>query len=248
MQKIGLGVALAAAVIAVAATTSAAAEIRPGMALSPDDLPPEAQHYERLLRADATEEPLGWDDDSVDERRHFDDRLLQVGFGTGVGTPIGLMGAYLEANPWDGLSLGVGAGFTSWGPAGGVSLRLRPFVWGGQGQRALHAFTLQTSYTYMRHGRDPLRDFEFGFYDCEVGACPEPEPDFVPTGAHFMSLSAGFEHALASGWTFRYELGFARALRPTSWGCVLDGRSTPCTNSSPSDTLLVVGFAVSHAL
>jgi hypothetical protein len=247
MQKIGLGVALAAASCAVAGATSAANEIHPGMALSPEDLPPEAQHYERLLRGDTTADPLQWDDDTVDERRHFDDHLLHVGFGTGVGTPVGLMGAYLEANPWDALSLGVGAGFTSWGPAGGASLRLRPFAWGGQGQSALHAFTLQTSYTYMLHGREPLRDLDFDF-DCELGACPEPEPDFVPTGAHFMSLSAGFEHAFYSGWTLHYDLGFAQALRATEWECAFDTRPTPCTHTSPSDTLMVLSFGMSHAL
>jgi hypothetical protein len=100
----------------------------------------------------------------------------------------------------------------------------------------------------MVHGKDPLRDLDFSLYDCEVGECEEPQPDFVRTGAHFMSLSVGFEHALYSGWTFRYELGFAQALRTTSWACELDGRPTPCTHNPPSDTLMVLGFGVSHAL
>jgi len=248
MNKVGLGIALAAAFNGGVGTTRAATEIQPGMALSPEDLPREAQRYEQLLRGDDDDDPPHGDDDTVDERRHFDDRLLHLGFGTGVGTPVGLMGADLAANVGDGLSVGVGAGFTSWGPAGGASLRLRPFVWGGRGQNALHAFTLETSYTYMRHGRDPLRDLEFDFYDCELGACPEPEPDFIPTGAHFMSLSAGFEHAFYSGWSMHYDLGFAQALRPTEWQCAFDTKPAPCTHSSPSDTLLVVSFGMSHAL
>lgn len=247
MQKFRLGAALWAAMSGLAGT-ALAEDIRPGMAISPEDLPPEAQHYERLLRGDSSADSRSWDDDSVDERRHFHDHLLHAGLATGVGTPVGVLGAYFEVDPWDALAVGVGGGVSFWGPSGGGFLRLRPYVWGGQGNGALHAFTLQTSYTYMLHGEDPLRDVEFGFYDCEVGACPEAEPEFVPTGAHFLSLSAGFEHAFYSEWSIRYEYGFARALSATKWQCTMGGRPAPCTGSSPSDTMVVIGFTLSHAL
>src|SRR3954464_4776856 len=108
MRKLGLGGALAAALSGLIGRAEAAPEIHPGMALSPEDLPPEAQHYERLLRGDTAADRLRWDDDSVDERRHFDDHVFHAGFGTGVGTPVGLMGVYVEANPGDALALGVG--------------------------------------------------------------------------------------------------------------------------------------------
>jgi len=75
MRNFGLGVALAAAVSGLVGTASAAPDIQPGMALSPEDLPPEAQHYEGLLRGDSAADRLRWDDDSVDERRHFDDHV-----------------------------------------------------------------------------------------------------------------------------------------------------------------------------
>lgn len=246
--------ALAAAVGGGGETALAEEEVRPGTALSPEQLPAEPRYYERLLRDDsvggaAAAEELGLlGNDTVDERRHFDDRKVHLGLGTGLGTPVGLLGAYVEANPWDGLALGAGAGVTAWGPAGGVLLRVRPYVWGGQGQRALHAFTLQTSYTYMLHGREPLGDVDISFYRCEVGACPEPKPEFIPQAAHFMSLSAGFEHALLTGWTFRYDLGFAQALKPTTWECAFGPTPAPCESSSPSDTVLVLAFAFSHAL
>jgi len=219
------------------------------MALSPEDLPPEARDHGRLLSDDPNADPMRWPDDTVDERRHFDDRTLHLGMGTGVGTPVGILGAFIEANVLDGLAVGAGGGVTFWGPAGGAYVRLRPVVWGGHGKGALHAFTLQTSYTYMLHGEEPLRNIDISFMDCEGNdsRC-QPDPDFVPHGAHFMSLSAGFEHALDSGWSFRYDFGFAKALSSSEWECRFGTAPTPCTRYTPDDTVLVATFAFSHAL
>lgn len=247
MSKFWCAVALVAAMGGLAGTATAAPDIRPGMALSPQDLPPEAQ-YERLISDDPNADPMGRACDTVDERRHFDDRTLHLGIGTGVGTPVGLLGAFLEADVLDGMAVGAGAGVTAWGPAGGGFLRLRPFVWGGQGERVLHAFTLQSSYTYMLHGKEPLRDVDFGFFHCDGASSCEPEPDFVPHAGHFLSLSAGFEHALVSGWSFRYDFGFASALNDSNWECAFGSTRAPCTRYAPDDTVLVGTFAFSHAL
>jgi hypothetical protein len=240
MRKFLLGVALLAAVSGLTETASATPEIRPGMALSPEDLPPEAQHYERLLHGDATADRLRWDDDSVDERRHFDDHALHVGFATGLGTPVGMAGAFAEANPWDALALGMGGGVTFWGLAGGAYVRLRPLAWGGHGRGALHAFTLQTSYTYMQYG-------EFLFTPC-IDTCDGGQ--VLGGTAQFGALSAGFEHQLASGWTFRYDFGVAHALFATPGKCARydTGAAVPCGGDSNPDTLFVGTFAFSHAL
>jgi hypothetical protein len=210
------------------------------MALAPEDLPPEAQHYERLLRGDATADPVDWEDDSVDERRHFNDHVWHMGIGTGLGTPLGMVGAFVEANPWDAIALGVGGGVTFWGLAGGAYGRLRPFAWGGQGQRALHAFTIQASYTYMQYG-------EVLFSPC-IDACDDVHA--LDRTAQLGALSAGFEHQLASGWTFRYDFGAAHVLFATPWQCARydTGAAVPCSGESNPDTLFVATFGVSHAL
>jgi hypothetical protein len=236
-----LGVALLAAVNGLTGNPGAEAEIGPGMALSPEDLPPEAEHYERLLRGDPTGDSWDGEDDSVDERRHFNDHVVHVGMGTGFGTPLGMAGAFLEANPWDALALGMGGGVTFWGPAGGAYVRLRPFAWGGHGQRVLHAVTLQTSYTYMRDG-------ELRLMTCIHTPCDEV--GFLNRTAQLGALSAGFEHQLASGWTFRYDFGVARALFATPWECARydTGAAAACSGYAPTDTLFVGTFAISHAL
>lgn len=210
------------------------------MALSPEDLPPEAQQYERLSSGDSTAAPTRWDDDSVDERRHFNDHIFHAGIGTGFGTPVGIVGAFLEANPWDALSLGVGAGVTFWGPAAGGYVRLRALVWGGHGQRALHALTIQTSYTLMRDG-------ELQLMPC-IHSCAEVR--FLDRTAQLAALSAGFEHQLASGWSFRYDFGAGHAVFATPWKCARydTGAAAPCTSGPPSDTVFVSTFGVSHAL
>ena len=241
MTTVGLGVGLVAAMASLAGTAWAGPDIHPGMALPPEDLPPEAQHYERLLRGDGTTNPPSSNDDSVDERRHFNDRAFHAGMGTGFGTPLAMVGAFLEANPWDALALGMAGGVTLWGPAGGTYVRLRPLAWGGQGKRVLHAFTLGSSYTLMRDG-------ELRLMTCIHTPCDEV--GFLNRTALFGSLSAGFEHQLASGWTFRYDFGVAQALFATPWRCARydTGAEAPCGGSSPTDTLFVGTFGMSHAL
>ena len=215
-------------------------EIRPGMALPPERSPAEAQHDERLLRGDAPIDSLHTDDDSVDERRHFNDHVFHAGIGTGFGTPVGMVGAFLEANAWDALALGMGAGVTFWGLAGGAYVRLRPFAWGGKGPGVLHAFTLQASYTYMRDG-------ELKVMPC-IHACGEV--GFLDRTVQVGALSAGFEHQLVSGWTFRYDFGVAQALLAPPWKCARydTGTAVPCRGNSPADTFFVGTFALSHAL
>ena len=241
MRKIRATVALAATVTGFGAPALAAADILPGTALSPGELPPEAQGYERLLHAHSAADPPTGNGDTVAGRRHFDDQIFHAGIATGFGTPVGMLGAFVEANPWDAVGLGLGGGVTLWGPAGGAYLRLRPLVWGGQGQRVLHAFTLQTSYTYMRDG-------ELELMSC-IEACPS-RVRFLNRTAQFGALSAGFEHQLASGWTFRYDFGVAHSWLATPWKCVRYDTvaASPCSSNPPSDTLFVGTFGLSHAL
>jgi hypothetical protein len=225
----------------VLALSSAAAlaspEIQPGDALGPDDLAPEAQRPESALRG----ERMGAGDNSVDERRRFNARLAQVGLGTGLGMPAALLGGYAELNPWDRFAIGAEAGLTLWGAAGGAYVRLRPFIWGGEGRRLLNAFVLQASYTIMRHG-------ELDLMPCISSPCREV--GYLNRTAQFGALSAGFEHQLASGWSIRYEFGVGRALFATAWKCARydDGTRVPCQYGAPTDQLPVLSFAVGHTL
>jgi hypothetical protein len=225
----------------VLAFSSAAAlaspEIQPGDALAPDDLPPEAQRFERALQG----EPVGAADNSVDERRRFNARLTEVGLGTGLGMPAALLGAYAELHPWDRLAIGAEAGLTLWGPAGGAYVRLRPIVWGGEGRRLLNSFVLQASYTIMRDG-------ELDLMPCISSPCREV--GYLNRTAQFGALSAGFEHQLASGWSIRYDFGVGRALFATAWKCARfdDGTRAACPGSPPADQLPILSFAVGHTL
>jgi hypothetical protein len=151
-----------------------------------------------------------------------------------------MVGAFSEANPWDALVLGMGGGVTVWGLAGGAYVRLRPFAWGGQGPGALHAFTLQASSTYMQYG-------EFLFSPC-IDTCGDVH--VLGGAAQFGALSAGFEHQLASGWTFRYDFGVAHVLFATPGKCARydTGAAVPCGGGSNPDTLFVATFGFSHAL
>jgi hypothetical protein len=155
-----------------------------------------------------------------------------------MGTPLGLAGMFVEVDPWDRLALGAGVGLTFWGPTAGGFLRLRPLVWGGEGQRLLNAFTLQASYAWARDG-------ELDVLPC-IEVCERPR--YLDRSVQLGALSAGFEHSTASGWTFRYDFGAARALRSSPWRCELDGEPVACSGEKPIDTLPVVSFAVSHAL
>jgi hypothetical protein len=240
MNAIRDGFALAAAVSALTATARASSEIEPGMALPPEAPASEAQHYERLLTGDSTPMRLGARDDTVDERRHFDDQVFHAGIGTGFGTPLGMIGAFVEASPADFIALGVGSGIHLWGPAAGAFVRLRPIVWGGQGLGVLHAFTLQASATYMRDG-------ELDLMPC-VHTCAEV--GFSSRRALFTALSAGFEHRLVSGWTYRYDFGAAHAAWASPWRCTRydTGAPVPCGGGAPSDTAFVATFAISHTL
>jgi hypothetical protein len=179
--------------------------------------------------------------DTVEERRHFDRRLIHLGgvFGTaaGTGSYFALVGLYAEANVWDRLALGVGTGVSFWGPEASGSLRFRPIVWGGEGQHVLNAFMLRAEYTVMQQGADI-----FSFCDESCGT------RFVARTAQLGTLSAGFEHQLWSGWTIRYDFGFARVFSATPWKCRRDGLPAPCSGEPPSDDLSVTSFAVSHAL
>jgi len=177
----------------------------------------------------------------VEERRRFDGRLLQLGAGTGLGMPGAILGGYAELTPWDRFTVGVEAGFTFWGPAGGGYARLRPIVWGGEGRRLLNAFVLQASYTVMRDG-------ELDLMPCIDSPCSEV--GYLPRTAQVGALSAGFEHQLASGWSIRYEFGVGHALFATAWKCARfdDGSAAPCEGGPPGDNLPVLSFAVGHTL
>ncbi|HEX2669224.1 MAG TPA: hypothetical protein VHM25_00050 [Polyangiaceae bacterium] len=176
-------------------------------------------------------------DDSVPERRHFDRRLLQVGAHYGSFSEAQLLGIFAEANVWDRLALGGAAGLSFWGPEGSAYARFRAIVWGGEGQNWLNAITLRAEYTVLRQSGDIL---DLCDRDCGLR--------YLSRTAQVAGLSAGFEHQLRSGFTFRYDVGFGRVLSSTPWSCQLGGLPAPCTGEPPSDRLLVTLFAVGHSL
>jgi len=235
---LGWGIALGGLVTSSGA--GAEPEIRPGTALDPETLPPEAQRYERLLQQDG-DRALPYSDDSVDERRHFDDRRLALGLGTGLGSPTGLMGVFLEVNALDWVAVGAGAGLGAWGPALGGYLTLRPIVWGGQEEGALHAFTLRGTYTYMAYGDDPL-DFCLG-----IDRGCEDRPQYEQQNAAFWGFAAGFEHATWTGWSFRWDIGYAHTPAPLSWRCTIAGSPASC-GGGPNDALPIFSFGIAHTL
>lgn len=214
----------------------ASPEIRPGDALAPGDLPPEAQQFEAALQGQSVDAA----GNSVVERRRFDARWVGVGFGIGLGMPSALVGGYVELTPWERFTVGVEAGLNFWGPAGGAYVRLRPIIWGGEGRNLLNAFVLQASYTIMRDG-------ELDMMPC-IHACRELE--YLNRTAQYGGLSAGFEHQLASGWSIHYDFGVGRALFATPWKCKRfdDGMPAPCQGDAPDDDVPIVSFAVGHTL
>ena len=201
-------------------------EIRPGTALPPEFVSPEAAAYEAKLNPSAdpdatSNEPIG--SKSVAIRRHFDDRRLFLGAGVGEGSAMGVLGIYLELAVIDRLTLGAGVGFTFLGLAQGAYLRGRPIVWGGAHEKgALHALTLQLGYTRMVYGRSVWSDF--GSFVCLHGEDEQPgdpcyrsKVDTQP--AHFGVLQAGVEHSFLRGLSLHYELGIMHSLTELSWTC-----------------------------
>ncbi len=236
MLKAFFPLALGLTVILASTVSLASPAIQPGDALEPEALPAEAQRLEAALQG----QPLGAAGNSVEERRRFDARWLELGLGTGLGMPAALLGGYAELTPLDRITAGVAAGLTYWGPAGSGYVRLRPIIWGGEGRRLMNAFVLQASYTVMRDG-------ELDLLGC-IDSCPVLR--YVDRTAQFGALSAGIEHKLASGWSFRYDFGVGHALFATPWKCVRysDGAATPCQGKPPGDDALIVSFAVGHTL
>jgi len=175
-------------------------------------------------------------DDSVDERRHFNERLLQFGANLDATSQSLMLGVFAEANVWDRLAVSVGGGASLSGPQASASVRARPIVWGGEGKHLLNAFTLRAEYLIMRYGEQSF----FCDHDCGVR--------FVSRTAQWGALSAGFEHQLWFGLTIRYDFGFARVISATRWECALDGRSAPCNGQAPRDDMMVTSLAISHAI
>ncbi|HET7541769.1 MAG TPA: hypothetical protein VFK05_17965, partial [Polyangiaceae bacterium] len=178
--------------------------------------------------------------DTVPERRHFDQRSFQMGANLDTLSPMALLGVFAEANVWDRIALGVGAGVSFGGPEARAYVRFRPIVWGGEGQRLLNAFTLRSEYRVMRQVSPDALDV-FGGAE-SVGA------EYVSRTAQSWGLSAGFEHQLWSGWTIRYDFGFARVFSATPWQCKLGSEPAPCEGEPPSNDLLMTSFGVSHTL
>lgn len=237
-------VAMAAGALFWLSTAWAGEPIPGGAAVFLDELRPAE---ELPLEGASAQRPPAADDDlasqniTVEERRHFDRRLLQVGaaLGTAVGTDayFDLIGLYAEANVWDRLALGGGAGVSFSGPEASGYLRFRPIIWGGEGHHLLNAFTLRAEYTIMRQGAEP-------FSLCDENCAAQ----FVDRTAELGALSAGFEHQLWSGWTFRYDFGFAHVLSATAWKCERDRVPSRCDERPPSADMMVTSFGVSHEL
>lgn len=109
-------------------------------------------------------------------------------------------------------------------------------MWGGEGRQWLNAFTIRVEYTFMRQG-------EGIFSFCDEGCSAR----FVDRAAQLGALSAGFEHQLWSGWTVRYDFGFAHVVSAADWKCERDRQPAPCDSEPPSDAMMVAFFGVSHA-
>jgi hypothetical protein len=217
-----------------------AQELRPGMALTPDQLPPEASHYEALLQG----EPLSQDGDTVEKRRRFDDQALRIGIGMGVAVGSFGLALYTEVDAGDRLALGSEVGLSLWGLMAGGYLRVRPAVWGGRQRRALHALTLQGGYRYMQYGEDPFSGI---LASACHGDCDRVH--FLNAPAHFITLEAGFEHAFASGWGIRYSMGAALMAGEPDWRCEKVRQPISCADgSAPDRQLLVTRFVLSHAI
>jgi len=238
MRTALLGWGIALSIWGAACAARAEPEIRPGSALDPQTLPPEARRYERLLQQDE-DSAMPHADDTVDDRRHFDDRRLALGAGTGLGSPTGLLGVFLEVNALDWLALGGGGGLGAWGPAVGGYVTLRPIVWGGQEKGALHAFTWRGTYTYMAYGNDPL-DFCLG-----IDSSCEDRLLYRDQNAQFWGFAVGFEHATWTGWSFRWDIGYAHTPSALTWHCTAHGSPSAC-QGGPNGALPIFSFGIAH--
>ncbi len=232
----GLGAALGL----VAAGARAEQPIQPGMALDPEQLSPEAARYEQALQG----RPVGEGDDSVENRRHFDDHPIYGGVLTGLAVPGGTLGLFLEANVWDRLAIGAAGGVSPWGPTGGGYVRLRPIVWGGEGENVLSAITIDVGYAYMMYGGDILPDIDF-----TCGEDCRRTPHHVSVPSHVGTIGVGLEHALFKGFSFRYGVGYGRLLQVPAWRCELEGQPSACwSESEPQHDFMTLNFGFSHKL
>jgi hypothetical protein len=235
------GLAALTALQLAPARADADQQIQPGMALDPRDVPPEARQYEGLLQGDSS---LSGGDDTVENRRHFDDRRFHIGTAAGVSVSLGSLGAFVEADVWDRLALGGGGGIGVWGPAVGTYARLRPFVWGGVGKNTLSAFTLELGYGYMSYGGD-------AFGGLDLMPCIEeckPSVHHRSVFSHFGSFSAGLEHALFFGLSIHYSVGYGRLLSAPSARCELENVPVDCGSYQPQKDFMVGSLALSYGL
>lgn len=242
MAKKIYGLGLGAALWVSAPGAFAGEPPQPGMALDPQDLPPEARHYERLLRDDPA---LGGSDDSVENRRHFDAQRLQAGTVVGMAVPQGNLGVFLEVNAFDWLALGAGGGMSIWGPTGGGYARLRPIVWGGVGHNVLSAITLELGYAYMNYGGQPFGGIDL--MPC-IEECHE-SVERVSVPSHFGAVSVGLEHSLPFGISLRYGVGYTHLLATPAWRCELGSRPVDCgSDPEPAHDFMTFHFGVGYAL
>jgi hypothetical protein len=232
-----VGVTLAGA----SASQAPEQDIRPGVALPPDQPTPEAAHYEALLQGEPVL-PAG--DTVVEERRRFDDRPLRVGLGVSQLNSALLTALYTEVDAADRLALGGEVGVSMWGWLAGSYVRFRPAIWGGRGGRALHALSLNGGYRYMQYGDDPWS----GILSAAChGDCERVE--HVSRPLHFLTLGGGFEHSWQSGWLMRYALGVSFATDQPSWSCRRAGQAVPCgSEKPPASTQIFLGFVFSRAV
>jgi hypothetical protein len=233
---------LGAATMAVAIKGAAAPEqdVRPGTALPPEQPTSEAARYEAMLQG----EPVLQDEDSVENRRRFDDALrLGLGLATVHATP--LTALYTEVDAHDRLALGGELGLTLWGLLAGGYVRLRPVIWGGRSRGVLSGFTLDAGYRYMQYGDSP-------FDDILASACHDDceRVRYLSRPTHFLALGAGFEHAFASGWSIRYSIGAAFAVKEPDWRCELGREPVACGGEATHPTLqtFLTSFVLSRAI
>jgi hypothetical protein len=119
---------------------------------------------------------------------------LTLGFTNGVGSPLGVLGAFMEYRPWAAVGVSVGAGLGgTFGGAVGATVLLSPF--GGRGWRFDLTASYSRNYQYVRLGL--------------------PDGRALPMESDWITAGAALEFRSARGVMFRVN-GGRTFLRDTS--------------------------------
>ena len=122
---------------------------------------------------------------------------LTFGFSNGVGSPRGLLGAFIEYRPWPALAVAAGTGLGgSFGAAVDGTLTLSPI--GGQSWRSDLTGAFSRQFSYLRLG--------------------VPDGRSLPMQSNWISAGAAVEFRTEGGTMFRIGAGRAFLLDTASYG------------------------------